>query len=644
MPAQTQIALLPLGRMTRRPGPWFAALLSLACVLSTPHALAQTRTDSTDGQEMGGPIRLIQPRTGSAEVNRDVSSPSPRTVSPGPAADGEGGSTLGKSPTGAAEFEAYVRRAAGDVPVPRLGATLVTPTDAAVEANPQIPPDYLIQPGDEVQLSLWGSVDADLRLVVDRSGRVSVPRVGSIMLAGVRYADLPAAIGQRVGTVFKNFQLSASLGKLRGQRVYVTGFVGRPGSYTVSSLATLLGALVAAGGPSASGSFRDIQLRRGDVLIASFDLYELLLKGDRSKDRVLQPDDVVFVGPVGVQVGVIGSVNRPAIVELKPGESIADALRMTGGLSAVADTRRLAIERLEDRDTVRVTELRLPDANALALRSGDVLRAFNAVASVLPIQKQNRRVVVEGEVARPGEYILPANTTLMDAIRAAGGLTNAAFIFGTDLSRESVRATQQANYDRALRDMEMELTRSSTTQRTTNADEAAAQASRQSSAARIVDRLRQIRPSGRIVLQLPVDGGSLPELTVEDGDRLYIPPRPTSVGVFGSVFNAGNYLHQQGRTMEDYLRLAGGPTKGADDGSLFVVRANGTVISKLQSDGRRSLWSSGKFVGLTAEPGDTIFVPEEFDKTTFVQNAKDWTQILYQLGLGAAGLKALGLF
>jgi protein involved in polysaccharide export with SLBB domain len=624
-------------------------MMATAGLAAMPHVAAQTRADAVDAQESGGPIRLTQPRTGSAEVNRDVSAPLPRTVAVGSADEaGAGGGNSAtaalSTPAGAADFDAYVRSAAGGVRVLRLGASLVTPSDAAVEANPQIPPDYLIQPGDEVQLTLWGSVDADLRILVDRSGRVSVPRVGSIMLAGVRYADLPAVISQRVGTVFKNFQLSASLGKLRGQRVYVTGFVGRPGSYTVSSLATLLGALVAAGGPSASGSFRDIQLRRGEVLVATFDLYDLLLKGDRSKDRVLQPDDVIFVGPVGVQVGVIGSVNRPAIVELKPGETIADALRMTGGLSAVADTRRLAIERLDDRASVRVAELALPDANALALSNGDVLRAFNSVATALPIQGQNRRVVVEGEVARPGEYILPPNTTLMDAVRAAGGLTTSAFLYGTDLSRESVRVTQQANYDRALRDLELELSRSASTQRTSNAEEAAAQAGRQSAASRIADRLRQIRPSGRVVLQLPFEGGTLPDLTVEDGDRLYIPPRPTSVGVFGSVFNAGNYLYEQRRTMDDYLRLAGGPTKGADDGSLFVVRANGTVISRMQSDGRRRFWGGAKFSSLAAEPGDTIFVPEQFDKTTFVQIAKDWTQVLYQLGLGAAGLKALGLF
>ena len=128
----------------------------------------------------------------------------------------------------------------------------------------------------------------------------------------------------------------------------------------------------------------------------------------------------------------------------------------------------------------------------------------------------------------------------------------------------------------------------------------------------------------------------MPDLVLEDGDRLLIPAKPTSVGVFGSVFNTGSYLYMPGRTLGEYLRLAGGPTKGADAASLFVVRANGQVISSRQE----SSWFSRNNPVMTAnaEPGDTIFVPEEMDKTTAIQIAKDWTQILYQFGLGIAGI------
>jgi protein involved in polysaccharide export with SLBB domain len=550
------------------------------------------------------------------------------------------------------EFEEYVNRLAfpnevqrPDLPlsIRRLGAGLITGQNKggeAIDYSPQVPPDYLISSGDEIVLSVWGSVDAELRLVVDRSGRIAVPRVGTIMVSGVRYADLPATISQRVAQTFKNFQLSVSLGQLRGVRVYVTGFAVRPGAYTVSALSSIANAVVRAGGPSASGSFRNIQLRRGNALVSTLDFYDLLLNGDRSSDKLVQADDVIHIGPIGLQVGVIGSVNRPAVFELKAGETMADALRMAGGFAAVADTTRLAVERVDERTTVRVIQIDTSQANTAELRNGDVLRAFNLVTLTASLQRQNKRVRVEGEVLRPGDYVLPAQSSVDDAIRAAGGLTSGAFVFGTEFTRESVRMTQQENYDRVLRNLETELSLSNSTQRITSRDEAAAQAGRSAAAAQLIERLRNIRPTGRVVLQIPPDSRELPNLVLEDGDRLFVPPVPTSVGVFGSVFNAGNYLREDGRTLADYLRQAGGPKRGADAGSSFVLRANGTVVSNLQE----KTWGSGlsgNFERLPALPGDTLFVPEELDKTTFVQYAKDWTQILAQFALGVAAFVTL---
>jgi protein involved in polysaccharide export with SLBB domain len=546
--------------------------------------------------------------------------------------------------------ELGIRRPGADLPmteepprIRRLGADLMTDEFKAgqvVDYSPLVPPDYLISAGDEIVLSIWGSVDAELRLTVDRSGRISVPRAGTILVSGVRYADLPAVISQRLAQVFKNFQLSVSLGQLRGVRVYVTGFVERPGAYTVNGLSSIANALVRAGGPSASGSFRNIQLRRGRELVSTLDFYDLLLKGDRSHDKLVQADDVIHIGPIGIQVAVIGSVNRPAIYELKPDETIVDLQRMTGGFSAVADRSRFSLERIDDRATVRVVQVDIANAATTELRNGDVLRAFNAVVLATAVGKQNKRVRVEGEVLRPGEYLLPPNSAVADALRAAGGLTASAFVFGTDFSRESVRVTQQENYERALRDLEVELERSSSTQRVTSAEEAAAINARSLGTARLLAKLRGLKPSGRVVLQIQPDARELPNLVLEDGDRLFIPPVPSSVGVFGSIFNAGNYLRVPDLSLSDYLRLAGGPTRGADSGSTFVIRANGTVVSNLQE----KTWGSGlssNFERLPALPGDTLFVPEETDKTTFVQYAKDWTQILYQFALGAAAFVTL---
>lgn len=573
----------------------------------------------------GGPMRLRAPAPERIEPRDSATQPEP-AAAPVPYVPGE--------------FERYVQQqAGGDSTVRRFGAELVTGTlDArGTELSPLAPADYVIGPGDEVLVTLWGSVDADLRLVVDRGGRITIPRVGAVQVSGVLLGELPEVVNRRVATVFRNFQSSVGLGQLRGVRVFVTGFVVKPGAYTVSSLSTVVTALMRAGGPSAAGSFRSIELRRGAEVVARFDLYDLLLKGDRSADRVLQAGDVVHVGPVGTQVGFIGSVNKPAVIELKAGETVADALRMVGGFTAVADRTRLAVERLAERKIGRIAQLELPRDERAGLAHGDLLRAFSAVNAILPTQRQAKRVKVEGEVLRPGEYVLPENSSLHDAIRAAGGYTSGAYLFATEFSRASVQRTQQENYDRALRDLETDFARSSGTQRVANSEEAATQQARTASTQRLIERLRALRPTGRIVLQLAPSATDLPDLALEDGDRIFVPSRPTTVGVFGSVFNAATYLHMPGRSVGDYVQLAGGPTKGADRGSVFVIRSNGSVLSGAQGTQTWFARSAG-LEQLPAEPGDTVFVPEEMDKTTFLQAAKDWTQIVFQFGLGVAGI------
>jgi len=523
----------------------------------------------------------------------------------------------------------------------RLGSDLILDGVSGDAEGPRaVGDDYVIGIGDEVQVSLWGSVDADLRLVVDRVGRINIPRVGPIMVAGIRYGELSNVVRSRVAQVFKNFQVSTALGRLRSFRVYVTGFTYRPGPYMVSSLSTIVNALVQSGGPSAAGSFRQIELRRAGKTISRFDLYDLLMRGDKSADLPLQAEDVIYIGPVGPQAAILGSVNKPSIVELKPGEAIADVLTMAGGFSPVADRSRVSIERLMDRNDRRVVQLDLPSQDRALVGNGDVLRAFSAVDATLAQDRQYKRIRVEGEVRRPGDYLLPPNSSLQDAVQAAGGLTSQAFVFGTDFSRESVRRVQQENYDRALRDLETDFARATSTQKALTADEASAQSARAAGTARLIERLRNIRPSGRIVLQLPPNGDALPQLSLEDGDRLAIPSKPTTVGVFGSVFNAGSYLLVKDSTLDDVMKLAGGAKRGADTGSIFVIRANGSVVSARQSSSGWLSMGSG-IDSLQALPGDTIFVPEELDKTTFAQSAQQWTQILYQFGLGAAALRTL---
>jgi protein involved in polysaccharide export with SLBB domain len=606
-----------------------ATLLSASPVVGQAQAQAQAQTQtqtqpssvssSADAPtSAGGPVRLRQPLAEPAAMAASAPAAAPAQNAPKPG-----------------EFETFVG-------LPRFGADLVNELAAgAADFSPLVPPEYVIQAGDEIQVSLWGSLDADMRLTVDRAGRVTIPRVGPTLVAGVRFGDLHDTLTRRVAQVFKNFELSVSLGKLRGVRVYVTGFVQRPGAYAVAGLSTVMSAAMRAGGPSSAGSFRQIEVRRQGKTVASFDLYDLLQRGDRTADRLVEPDDVIHILPVGTQVALRGSVNRQAIFEMKPGETLQDLLRMAGGFTEVADRSRVSLERLENRNDQRVVQLKLPASEGMGLQSGDVLRAFSAVDASLSVQRQNKRIRIEGELAMPGDYLLPPESTLADAVRAAGGLSSAAFVFGTTFTRQSVQISQQENYDRALRDLETDLARGTGSQRVSSQEDALNTQAKSAANARLVERLRALKPSGRMVLQVAPEARNLPEILLEDGDKITVPPQPSAVGVFGSVFNAGSYLYQASRPLSDYVRLAGGPTKGADEASLFVVRANGQVVSNRQNTTGWFL-RDGQALGMPALPGDSIFVPEEMDKTTPLQLARDWTLILYQLGLGAAGIKSTG--
>jgi protein involved in polysaccharide export with SLBB domain len=166
-------------------------------------------------------------------------------------------------------------------------------------------------------------------------------------VAGLPFQALDEHVREAVARVYRNFDLTADIGQIRAVQIYVVGQAHRPGTYTVSSLSTLVDALFAGGGPAPSGSLRHVQLRRNGAVITDFDLYNLLVHGDKSKDATLQSGDVIFIPPVGPQAALVGSVRNPAIYELREGETLADALADAGGASAIAAQARVSIERID---------------------------------------------------------------------------------------------------------------------------------------------------------------------------------------------------------------------------------------------------------------------------------------------------------
>ena len=285
--------------------------------------------------------------------------------------------------------------------LPIFGANLFqsVPSTFAPLDNAPVPPDYVIGPDDNVRLHVWGQVNFNANLQVDRYGDIYVPQVGAVHVAGARFSELDQLIRTAVGKIYRNFDMSAQLGDIRAIQIYVTGEARRPGAYTVSSLSTLVDALFASGGPSVQGSMRRIELRRGGAAITTFDLYRFLIEGDKSKDTKLLPGDLVFIPSVGPQVAVLGSVRRPAIYEILPGETMADAIRSAGNITSLATDARASLERNADRNGREAMEVKFDAAGmATPMTDGDILRVISMVS------RFQKTVTLRGNTANSGRF------------------------------------------------------------------------------------------------------------------------------------------------------------------------------------------------------------------------------------------------
>jgi protein involved in polysaccharide export with SLBB domain len=711
-----------------------------------------------------------------ANVPRYGSKPSPA----GNATEGQSGARTGTTGQGSealqpakprivelSEFQRLVAASLGKT-LPIYGQALFeeVPTTFAPVDHVPVTATYVIGPGDELLIRAWGQIELDLQARVDRNGAVYIPKVGNLNVAGLKFEQVQPFLKSHIGRIYQNFDLNVTMGELRSIDVYVVGQASRPGRYTVSSLSTLANAVFASGGPSPAGSMRHIQLKRGGQVVSDFDLYDLLITGDKSKDVVLLPEDVIYFAPIRAQVAMGGQLNHPAIYELKSQTTLGDALQMAGGLATTAAGGKVYIEQIQDRKERAIEEVSLDsgglarplkdgdvlnftpisprfadavtlrgnvalpgrypwhagmrvadlipnreflitreywnqqnlislqaekegrkaalndvaknapeinwdyavvqrisnqdlstellpfnlgkailqhdDASNLPLQAGDIVTIFSQADLRVPEQQQTKLIRLEGEFAASGIYRAGQGETLRDVVTKSGGLAPSAYLYAAVFTRESTREQQQQRLNTLIAQMETEIARqaelsalNAKTSDEANAARAAAEARRET-----LDKLRQLKADGRVVLNFhPNDAGvaDIPAIPLEDGDKFYVPSRPIIVSVFGDVYNQGSFLQRPGQTVGHYLRDAGGPTRNADKGRIFVVLANGAVVSKDAADG---FWRGG-FSSMVLMPGDTVIVPESLNPGAGWRHLKDFSQILFDFGLAAAAIHVL---
>ena len=677
-------------------------------------------------------------------------------------------------PLGQTQFQRFVQDATGKA-LPLYGYSLFDRSRFPSLTDVPVPANYVVGPGDEIDLKIWGAVDVAMRLPVDRNGQITVPKVGPITVAGTPSSELDAHLKKQVSRVFANFELSASIGRLRSMQIFVVGQARNPGAYTVSSLSTLISALFESGGPAANGSMRAVQLVRNGKTVATLDLYKFIHAGVTADDARLLPGDVIVVPPAGPRVAVSGATDTPAIFELAGAEeTIGQLLSYSAGSQTLTTPHKALVERvnnqqakaprevqertldaaglkttLRDGDVLtlfkissqfanavtlrgnvasplrysfkpgmRVSDLVpeadaliLPDyysrknsmvqfesgrdvtdarvvnevkrlvteinwdyasierldpkqvkttlipfnlgkaikdkdpANNLELQPGDVVTIFGVDDIPVPLEKRTQFVRLGGEVKVPGIYQITPGETLPQLVQRAGGLSRDAYLYGTVFTRESTRAQQQENLNQAIRRMEAQVQSQATTtvQNVYDKDNLANAQAQAAAQRQMIERLRGLKASGRIALEMDADRPELPAIALQDGDSITVPTKPSFVAVFGAVMAENSFIYRASDSVGDYIQKAG-PTREADLEAAMLIRSDGTVLA---NRAQRSWLGFGhfSFMGTRLQPGDSVFVPEVLDRrsayTQFIQGAKDWTQILYQFGIGAAAYKTL---
>lgn len=752
------------------------------------------------------------------------------------------------------EFQNFVQHSTGRN-LPLFGYRLFrsAPSTFAPLDRVPVPLDYAIGPGDELLVQVWGQVTLNSSFTVDRAGDISLPQVGMVRVAGLPFARLHGYLKEQMSRVFRNFDLNVNLGQLRSIQIFVVGQARRPGSYTVSSLSTLVDALFVTGGPTPQGSLRHIQLKRAGSVVVDFDLYDLLQHGDKSRDSPLLPGDVIYIPPAGPQVAVVGSVNIPAIYELRTeaGSTVAEALALAAGPTNVASDSHVRIEHVEGRSMRGVTDLALDKKGmSTILRDGDILelnsvtdrfrnavtlrgnvanpghyvwssgmrvgdlfpdrdslitrdywlrrgrlgepvltyRPFcpseaaslqsaqsltanvtppdiasrdcvqdvdtilsnnaqsvtggnsrqgnslqsnsgqvsshaagssnegTAVASVarmdrefqprndvalsapeidwsyavverqdkeslttslltfnlgrlvldrdstqnielqpndvitifskadfrVPQAQQTRFVRLEGEFVSSGVYSVLPGETLDQLVVRAGGVTPEAYLYGSEFTRESTRLIQQQRLSEYVDQISQQagINAANTASRNVSALDTASAAALQGQNQNIISSLRQVRASGRIVLNLHPEANSaaqLPPLSLENGDVFVVPHCPSTVSVAGAVYNPDTFLFEPDRRVGYYLGAAGGPNHDADRKRAYLIRADGSVISKQQMSALRG----NAFNALRVYPGDTVIVPLNLNKGATLRNIVDISQIFGQFGVALAAASVI---
>ncbi len=438
-------------------------------------------------------------------------------------------------------------------------------TFSAGASSVPVASDYVLGPEDTIVVSMWGAMQGTFPVTVDRDGKILLPKVGPVYVWGLTFGEAEELLKKSLTEHYSNVNLSITMGRLRTIRIFVLGEVKRPGAYLLNPQSTAFHALYAAGGPTKLGTLRGIKLLREGHEESTFDLYKLLLKGEKEGDIPLEANDTILVPPIGEVIGIAGSVKRPAIYEVTSSIHLDELVEMAGGPTAIGYLQRIQIERVQDRERKVVLDLEFKGSRELA-RLGDEVRLWDGdLVLISPISPgRHQYISLAGNVVRPGDYELKGQMRILDLIEKGGGLRK-----GTYFDRADVSRFQADNMRRIIR-------------------------------VNLGDAIRG-EPSQNILL--------------EEWDIVRIYSRSDVVmtpfvEIHGAVRQEGKYELTDQMRLSDLLFRAGGfkPTAALENAELFRLKPGETSLTMIPLDVRGILEGTAAEKDLYLSEGDRLFI------------------------------------
>jgi len=501
-----------------------------------------------------------------------------------------------------------------------------TPTTFALSSNVPVSPDYVLGPGDKLLVELYGNNSNKKDAYISRTGDFNLPLIGPISLVGLTLSKAEEIISAKVKNELIGTEVYITLSEMRSINVYVVGAAYKPGTYTVSSMASLTNIVFASGGPNTEGSLRNILVKRKGVTLSEYDFYDLILNGDTSKDIRLQEGDTIFYPLIENTIRIDGAVQRPGAYEFKQGDTVSSILKYSG----IKNRSKIKVEisrydASQDKRMVSIYEnLSDPKLQEMLIVNDD---SYSVISSK-SITSSSVRLV--GEFLYPGVYDISSGETILGIIQKAGGMTEEAYPEASIFTREIVRQQQKNSFIKNADNLERSLLNAVTSGSTIDGESYTAMI-------QFINRLREIEPTGRQVVSVdPYLLRSDPKynFSLQNGDVLIIPKRSPSISVVGEVLNTTTHIYDEDLSIDDYIQLSGGITGQADLSKTFVILPNGQSTQY-----KRKLFQND--ISSKLLPGSTIVVSRNPDPFDWLQLTAIITPVLSDLAVSAAAIAAI---